>query len=948
MRAGIRGRRAWIALAAVVAIGTTLAGLWVAHAATPTQGSLTANDQGQGNTVNWSGSVHPGTETGGQDEGAGCFDADNKPADPATTGCDIFTLDVSVPTNFYQHFIGGPLVKIANFGGAAPDLDMYIYKRNADGSADLSQTAASSAGQEDPEQTTIPKGAGSYYVVVVPFATGPSQSYDGQAKFVVKPRPSIADVNQRAPEGQTNYRASHDSRISHSEPTITMDPLNHNHLLAGSKMYDNLAKYLFKIGTYESFDGGRTWKDWDQLPGYCPTAPECDPTQPKKYHVTSDISMAMDDEGNGYAFVLDSPGGTSSSSGWSMSLNIKQPAKPWSQPIKVHDNGANPLTQALFLDDKNWIAIDNSHTPDGGPNAPHDGKIGPLYTCWGLDQGSTVPVPAVGQSIVFMRSADGGHTWGGVVPGDNTPIPLSQKGAVSGIGCHIIVGPQGEVYVTWYDNQLDAIMQVKSSDFGHSFTPARPIAQIMGQNTAFPGQSFRNLSIPTTGIDKSGNVYVAVDSQNGAGAPVIGSAARIAQEMLEKGQLDKQALRELIEQSGESLLPEREQGGGEAPVCPSEDTTSAPCTDVILFKSTDGGNTYSNPVRVNQDDPHSAADQFQPWMAITPKGQVDISYFDRRNDPTNYFIDTYLSRSNDGGKTFSDVRVTHSVWDPEINPPISPSGQFIGDYQGIVADDDVAIPFWNDTQYANLPTSDPNYSPYQEVSAARVANTAPFGGPGARPGPGQLACTAREGFSSAKARPARRGLTFSFTRTVSNPASVRVYRQTRGRRITASQLVARFANRTGPFTWNGKANVRRRHVTDGYYVAAIRVPAGKTKDLRQQAFVRSHGRFRAVPAFAKTPSCAVLRAFALNKPVFGGSNNRPLSVFYQLHRTARVSLAFTRGKRVVRRVRARTQAPGAYRVRLTSTGLRRGRYQVTLTVVQGRTTTRSSLSAQRL
>src|SRR6476660_6721537 len=68
-------------------------------------------------------------------------------------------------------------------------------------------------------------------------------------------------------------------------------------------------------------------------------------------------------------------------------------------------------------------------------------------------------------------------------------------------------------------------------------------------------------------------------------------------------------------------------------------------------------------------------------MAITPKDQIDISYFDRRNDPKNYLIDTYLSRSNDGGKTFSDTRVTQSVWDPGINPPISPSGEFIGDYQ---------------------------------------------------------------------------------------------------------------------------------------------------------------------------------------------------------------------------------------------------------------------------
>src|SRR4026209_952549 len=109
-------------------------------------------------------------------------------------------------------------------------------------------------------------------------------------------------------------------------------------------------------------------------------------------------------------------------------------------------------------------------------------------------------------------------------------------------------------------------------------------------------------------------------------------------------------------------------------------------------------------------------------MAVTTKGQDNNMYLDRRNDPNNFFIDTYLSRSNDGGKTFTDTRVTRSMWDPRINPPISVSGEFIGDYQGLVANDNVAIPFWNDTQAANLPKTNTGYSPYQEVWSARVPN----------------------------------------------------------------------------------------------------------------------------------------------------------------------------------------------------------------------------------
>ena len=60
------------------------------------------------------------------------------------------------------------------------------------------------------------------------------------------------------------------------------------------------------------------------------------------------------------------------------------------------------------------------------------------------------------------------------------------------------------------------------------------------------------------------------------------------------------------------------------------------------------------------------------------------------------------------------------MWDPAVNAPTSVSGKFIGDYQGLVADDEVAIPFWNDTQLAALPATDKEHSPYQEVFAARV------------------------------------------------------------------------------------------------------------------------------------------------------------------------------------------------------------------------------------
>jgi hypothetical protein len=172
-----------------------------------------------------------------------------------------------------------------------------------------------------------------------------------------------------------------------------------------------------------------------------------------------------------------------------------------------------------------------------------------------------------------------------------------------------------------------------------------------------------------------------------------------------------------------------------------------------MVRSPDGGESWFRPAKVNQDG--SNADQFQPYVAVNQGGQVNVAYFDRRLDarrtsgatvehPGNFFIDTWLSRSTDGGRTFADTRVSHDSWDPTINPPVSDSGQFIGDYQGLVADCSNAIPFVNDTHLANTASRDSAFdageprSTFQEVFSWRVPNTPAFGGaacPSAAPQP---------------------------------------------------------------------------------------------------------------------------------------------------------------------------------------------------------------------
>jgi len=687
--------RAALPVAAALALLLALAG--PAPAAKPAAGTLRLGPNGKGK-ITWKGTVTTTPISAGSTTDA-CFGSDRKP-DPSS-GCDFFVLKVDAPVATVHRFVGDIAVTANGFG--ANDIDLGVYVHNPNGTVGYpiaadDQPGAGGNPAGEPEEFPIENPSGparSYYVVVVPYSTLPDTPYNGAATFDLKPaKPGLKALNQRIGNGPKNYRASHDPYISHSEPAIAMDPTNHNHLIAGSKMYQSLPRYLFKAGTYESFDGGRSWRDLGQLPGYCKAPGQCNPKDEERYRTVSDISLTTDDEGNSYANVLDAPGGTLAFTGFNMTAHVKKRGKRnWSQPILVHDNQANPITQQTLLDDKNWIAVDNATDVNGGPNKRRDGKIGTLYVCWSLDVSLAVP----GQQIVLMRSRDGGQHWFGSVEGDGTPKQLSQKTIVSGIGCHVAIGPNGEVYVTWYDNSTDQLMQVKSTDRGDTFTPARPIAQITGVNSPFEGEQFRNLSIPTTGVDSKGNVYVAVTSANSEGAPIVGGAIR--------GSLKHP---ELSDPRSEEANGDKEAGSG---------------SDIVLFKSTDGGISYTGPVRVNHDAKGADADQFQPWLAVTPKGRVYVSYFDRRNDKgNNLFIDTFLSRSNDGGKTFKDTRVTHQLWDPRINPPTSASGEFIGDYQGVVADDKVAIPFWNDTQAANRGAGAKGYSPWQEVYAARISS----------------------------------------------------------------------------------------------------------------------------------------------------------------------------------------------------------------------------------
>jgi hypothetical protein len=74
-------------------------------------------------------------------------------------------------------------------------------------------------------------------------------------------------------------------------------------------------------------------------------------------------------------------------------------------------------------------------------------------------------------------------------------------------------------------------------------------------------------------------------------------------------------------------------------------------SDVYLTRSTDGGRTWSSPLRINDDS--TTTDQFFPSVAVNAKGVVQALWYDRRRDPNNFRIGVFSATSTNGGRSFN-------------------------------------------------------------------------------------------------------------------------------------------------------------------------------------------------------------------------------------------------------------------------------------------------------
>lgn len=237
--------------------------------------------------------------------------------------------------------------------------------------------------------------------------------------------------------------------------------------------------------------------------------------------------------------------------------------------------------------------------------------------------------------IRVAASRDRGETWSIV----KVSAPIAPGHAAGGYQDSMVtIGPGGEVYVFWDEtyftpgavSRADIWMTV-STDGGMTF--AAPWVAMSGVVPIFlPKASYRYDTYPAAAVDHTG------------------------------------------EQPGRIYLTWADGQSGNA--------------DIYLSSSDDGGMTWGDPVRVNDDD--GEAGQFFQWVSVAPDGRVDIAFYDRRDDPNDYLLNEYYAVSTDGGLTFTNERVSDASSDPAV------WSAFIGDYNQIASTPDAAYPAWCD------------------------------------------------------------------------------------------------------------------------------------------------------------------------------------------------------------------------------------------------------------
>lgn len=108
-------------------------------------------------------------------------------------------------------------------------------------------------------------------------------------------------------------------------------------------------------------------------------------------------------------------------------------------------------------------------------------------------------------------------------------------------------------------------------------------------------------------------------------------------------------------------------------------------SDIAFARSTNGGDTWSAPVRLNDDPATRPAWHWFGALAAAPNGRIDACWYDTRGDSNAVRSQLYYTFSLDGGRTWSTNRALSPAFDPTVGYPVQ---RKLGDYLGIISHND--------------------------------------------------------------------------------------------------------------------------------------------------------------------------------------------------------------------------------------------------------------------
>lgn len=318
-----------------------------------------------------------------------------------------------------------------------------------------------------------------------------------------------------------------------------------------------------------------------------------------------------------------------------------------------------------------------------------------------------VVTPGSISAVVASRSTDGGTTW------SPTATLIRDVGNFFNDKVAITADPVTPhfVYAVW--DRLTSLNTgpsyfARSADDGVTWETAKPIFD--------PGVNNQTISNVLVVLPNGTLIVFFVDIRGAANNSFTSSLAVIRSTdngitwSSEVKIVDNLAVGTRDPDTGQpvrdsSLVPAIAVGaGGSLFVVWQDSRFSSGARDAIaLSHSSDGGFTWSAPVRVNSN---AAVPAFTPIVHVRADGMIGVTYYDFRANtsaPSTLLTDYWLARSTDTA-TWQENQVA-GPFDLAIAPvsaTAGAAGYFLGDYQALLSSGTTFIPMFAQTNDGNL------------------------------------------------------------------------------------------------------------------------------------------------------------------------------------------------------------------------------------------------------